>query len=90
MEEKKVVHSFTVSQYEDGSVDVKDAGVEGTEALTNDQIFNKIEDYAKLIGLRRQSDVAFSAAYNAMAKFYQDLATQQKAAAEAAAQEPKQ
>lgn len=81
-EEKKVVHSFVVSQYEDGTVDVKDAGVEGTETLSNDQIFTKIEDYAKLISLRRASDVAFAAAYNAVAKFYQDAAAAQRKAAE--------
>lgn len=79
---KKVVFAYTVSRNEDGSVDVKDAGLEGTTPVENAKIYEDIEAVAKLIELKRQSDASFVAAYNGIAKFYQDVnAAQAKAAA---------
>jgi hypothetical protein len=86
MEDKKVVFAYTVMRNEDGSVDVKDAGLEGIEPIGTADIYADIEAVAKLIELKRSSDAAFTAAYNGIAKFYQDLAAQQRAQAEAAAQ----
>jgi hypothetical protein len=83
--EKKVLFAYTVVRNEDGSVDVQDAGLEGVEAISNDKIYEDIEAVSRLITLKRASDVAFTGAYNGIAKFYQDLAAQQKAAAEAEA-----
>lgn len=85
MEEKKVIFAYTVSRNDDGSVDVRDAGLEGVEPISNEAIYKDIEDVAKLIELKRTSDTAYTAAYNAIAKFYQNLAAQQRAAAEAQA-----
>jgi hypothetical protein len=78
---KKVAYAYIVMRNEDGSVDVKDAGLEGVEAVENAKIYEDIENVAKLIDLKRQSDAAFVAAYNGIARFYQDLSNQQKAAA---------
>lgn len=88
MEEKKVIFAYTVSRNEDGSVDVKNAGLEGVEDISNEAIYKDIEDVARLIEMKRASDTAFTAAYNGAAKFYQDLAAQQKAAAQAAVVNP--
>jgi hypothetical protein len=85
MEDKKVVFAYTVMRNEDGSVDVKDAGLEGVEPIATSDIYTDIEAVAKLIELKKSSDAAFAAAYNGIAKFYQDLAAQQKAQAEEAA-----
>jgi hypothetical protein len=82
-ENKKVVYAYMVMRNEDGSVDVKDAGLEGVEPVESAKIYEDIEAVAKLIELKRASDTAFAASYNAIAKFYQDLAAQQKAAQEA-------
>jgi len=83
MEDKKILFAYTVIRNEDGSVDVKDAGLEGVEPVSNDKIYEDIEAVSRLISLKRASDVAFTGAYNGIAKFYQDLAAQQKAAADA-------
>jgi hypothetical protein len=82
MEDKKVVFAYTVMRNEDGSVDVKDAGLEGVEAISTPDIYTDIEAVARLIDLKKSSDAAFTAAYNGIAKFYQDLAAQQRAQAE--------
>jgi hypothetical protein len=87
MEDKKILFAYTVIRNEDGSVDVRDAGLEGVEAVSNEKIYEDIEAVSKLIALKRASDVAFTGAYNGIAKFYQDLAAQQKAAAEATEKE---
>jgi hypothetical protein len=87
MEDKKILFAYTVIRNEDGSVDVRDAGLEGVEVVSNDKIYEDIESVSRLITLKRASDVAFTGAYNGIAKFYQDLAAQQKAAAEAATTE---
>jgi hypothetical protein len=77
---KKVAFAYTVVRNEDGSVDVRDAGLEGVEAIENARIYEDIEAVARLIELKRQSDASFVAAYNGIAKFYQDLAAQQQKA----------
>ena len=75
--EKKVVVAYTVFRNEDGSVDVKDAGLEGTTALSNEEIFRDIRDVSRLIKLKEAQDAAFIGSYNALTRFYQDLAEQQ-------------
>ena len=80
MEDKKALFAYTVVRNEDGSVDVKDAGLEGTEAIATDKIYEDIEAVARLIQLKRVSDAAYAAAYNGAVKFYQDLAAQQQQA----------
>jgi len=81
MEDKKVLFSYTVTRNSDGSVDVADnsAAHVGAEAITSDKIYEDIEAVAKLVDLKRTSDAAFAAAYNGVAKFYQDVAAQQAA-----------
>jgi len=82
MDDKKVVFAYIVMRNEDGSVDVKDAGLEGVEPIATSDIYTDIEAVSKLIDLKRSSDAAFTASYNGIAKFYQDLAAQQRATAE--------
>jgi len=81
MEDKQKLFSYTVTRNADGSIDVADnsSNVEGTEAITSDKIYEDIEAVAKLIKMKRYSDAAFAAAYNGVAKFYQDIAAQQQA-----------
>lgn len=74
---KKVAVAYTVLRYEDGSADVKDAEMEGTERISNDEIFKDIEEVARLVQLKRIENAAFVAAYNGTAKFYQDVNQQQ-------------
>jgi hypothetical protein len=69
---KKVVFAYTVIRNEDGSVDVQNAGIEGVEEISNPKIYEDIENVAEMIRLKRYSDAAAVAAYNATAKFYQD------------------
>ena len=82
MDEKKVLFSYTVTRNSDGSVDVADnsAAFEGVEPITSDKIYEDVEAVARLVELKRASDTAFAAAYNGVAKFYQDVAAQQQAA----------
>jgi hypothetical protein len=87
---KKVVFAYTVMRNEDGSVDVKSAGIEGVEEIQNSRIYEDIEDVAEMIKVKRYTDAAAVASYNATAKFYQDMqAAQQSARAQAANTEPK-
>jgi len=88
MVDKKIAFAYIVMRNEDGSVDVKDAGLEGVEPVATEVIYKDIEDVSRLIELKRTSDTAFTAAYNGIAKFYQDLAAQQKAQAEATVVNP--
>jgi hypothetical protein len=82
MADKKVLFSYSVTRYEDGSVDVADLEKEETEKLSADDIYKDIEDVARLVSLKRAADTAFTAAYNGVAKFFQDVNAQQKAAAQ--------
>jgi hypothetical protein len=79
MEDKKVLYSYTVTRNSDGSVDVADNSemFEGVDSITSDKIYEDVEAVAKLVALKRTSDAAFAAAYNGVAKFYQDIAAQQ-------------
>jgi hypothetical protein len=79
MADKKVLFSYSVTRYEDGSVDVSDLEQEGTEKVTADAIYKDIEDVSRLVALKRTADTAFTAAYNGVAKFFQDVNAQQKA-----------
>lgn len=78
---KKVVFAYTVMRNEDGSVDVKNAGLEGVEEISNAKIYEDIEDVAEMIQVKRYADAAAVAAYNATAKFYQDAQAARNAAA---------
>jgi len=78
---KKVVFAYIVMRNEDGSVDVKDAALEGVEAVEAPKIYEDIEDVAEMIRLKRYSDAAAVASYNATAKFYQDMQAAQTARA---------
>lgn len=81
--EKEIKVAYVVYRYADGSADVKDAEMEGTERVSNDEIFKDIEDVARLVQLKRVENAAFVAAYNGTAKFYQDVnAKQQEEAVE--------
>jgi hypothetical protein len=62
-EEKKVVYSYIVTRNEDGSVDVVSA--EGFD-ISNEKIYQDIEDVAKLIQIKRASDASFQGAYAAV------------------------
>jgi hypothetical protein len=78
---KKVVFAYTIMRNEDGSVDVKDAGLAGVEPIDNPKIYEDIEDVAEMIRVKRYSDAAAVASYNATAKFYQDMQAAQTARA---------
>jgi hypothetical protein len=77
---KKVVFAYTVMRNEDGSVDVKSAGIEGVEEISNARIYEDIEDVAEMIKIKRYADAAAAASYSATAKFYQDMQAAQQAA----------
>lgn len=82
-ETKEVLYSYIVTRNTDGSVDVADnsSAHKGAEEINNDKIYEDIENVARLVALKRTSDTAFAAAYNGVAKFYQDVNRQQTAAA---------
>lgn len=69
-EEKKVTVAYTVFRYENGDVDVKHAGVEGTTELTSEGMYKDIEDLARIIQLKRTEN----AAYAGVMRFYRDAA----------------
>ena len=73
MEERKVAVAYTVTRYEDGSIDVTDAGVEGATVLTSEEIYKDVEDVARIIANKRIENAAFVGAYNGTAKFYEDV-----------------
>lgn len=77
MEEKKIVMAYTVKRYEDGSVDVADAELEGVDKCTSEEAYKDIEDVAQMIKFKRYENAAFVGAYNGTAKFYQDVNKQQ-------------
>lgn len=84
-EEKKIAVAYTVKRYEDGSVDVEDAKLEGTQEMTTEQIYKDVEDVAELIKLKRVEN----SAYIGIRRFYADVqAAQEKAEAEQAAPNP--
>lgn len=80
-EEKKVVVAYTVFRNEDGSIDVKDAGVEGTTTLSSEEIYKDIEDVAKVIKNKRTENAAYVGAYNGVSRFFADMQKQQAEAA---------
>lgn len=85
MEEKKVVVAYTVKRFEDGSVAVEDAKLEGTTEVVDEQIYKDIEDVADMVNMRRIENAAYAGAR----RFYADLAASQQKAEEAEAEAPK-
>ena len=80
MEEKKISVKYSIIRYEDGSIDVEDAGVEGTTPLASEQIYKDIEDVAKIIELKRVENAASAGAFNGIARFYAQVQAQQEEA----------
>lgn len=73
MDEKKVLVAYTVRRYEDGSIDVVDAGGEAT--VGTEQIYKDIEDVADIIKMKRIEN----AAYAGISRFYSAVAAQEAA-----------
>lgn len=88
-EEKKVVVAYTVFRNSDGSVDVKDAGVEGTTTLSSEEIYKDVEDVARIIKNKRTENAAYVGAYNGVSRFFADMQKQQAEAAAAPTEEAK-
>lgn len=88
MEEKKLVTAYIVKRFEDGTIAVEDAGMEGTETLTDELMYKDIEEVAKVVANKRVENAAYYGAY----RFYMDLQARQQAemAAQAAAAEEKE
>ena len=70
MDEKKLLVAYTVRRYEDGSIDVVDAGGEAT--VGTEQIYKDIEDVADIIRIE-------NAAYAGISRFYSAVAAQEAA-----------
>jgi hypothetical protein len=85
MADKKVLYAYTVTRNEDGSIDVKSAGLEGVDEISVPNIYKDIKEVAELVRLKEYTDAAMVASYNGVAKFFQDVNAQQRAAAEAPA-----
>jgi hypothetical protein len=83
MADKKVLFAYTVTRNEDGSIDVVSAGLEGVPEISVPNIYKDIKEVAELVRMKELSDASMVAAYNGVAKFFQDVNAQQKAAAEA-------
>lgn len=79
---RKAIIAYTVTRYDDGSVDVADASLEGTTKVTSADIYKDIEDVDSLIVNKRMENAAYVGAYNGVQKFYQDVAAQAKSQAE--------
>jgi hypothetical protein len=77
---KKVVTAYVVKRYENGDIDVEDAGLEGTETLQSEQIYKDIEDVARVIANKRVENAAYVGAY----RFFNDLRAREEAEARAA------
>ena len=75
---KKMTQNYTVSHFDDGTVEVKDSGLKDTETLTVEQIYDDIVNLSKFIERQRGATLAYNAGYQAAAKFFQDLQAQQK------------
>ena len=70
-EEKKVVFSYTVTRFNDQSVDVLDnsESFEGVDEISSQDIYDDIEAVAKLVEHKKNYNMAYSAAH----QYYQDL-----------------
>lgn len=77
MEEKKVVTAYIVKRYDNGDIDVENAGLEGTTELKSEEMYKDIEDVAKVIELKRIENAALAGVY----RFYADLERRAQAAA---------
>jgi len=84
--EKKAVFSYTVTRFDDSSVDVLDnsTALEGVEPITSQEIYDDIENVAELVAQKK----AYNLAYSASHQYYQDLIKAQQAAQAKAAAKP--
>jgi hypothetical protein len=80
-EEKKLTQQYTVMHFSDGTVEVKDALVDGTEEMTVEKIYDDIVSLSTFIERQRSATLAYNAGYQAALKFMQDLQARQQAAA---------
>lgn len=76
--EKKIVHSFTVVEYDDGNFDVEDAGREGTVALEKEEIYQAIILLADLIDKTRTANLVRVNTYRAMQQFFSEMMAAQQ------------
>lgn len=74
-DERKVSVAYTIMRYENGDVDVKHAGVEGTTELSSEGMYKDIEDVARIIQLKRIEN----ASYAGVLRFYQQAQAAQDA-----------
>lgn len=78
-EEKKVVVAYVVKRFEDDSVTVADAGLEGTTPLSDDEMYKDIEAVSRIIANKRIENAAYVGAYKGTAKFFEDVSKKNKA-----------
>lgn len=71
--ERKPVVAYIVKRFEDGGINVTNADIEGTTALSSEALYKDIEEVAETIKLKRIENAAYAGAR----KFYQDLMTAQ-------------
>lgn len=64
--EKKIITSYRIERYSDGSLEVKDNEIEGTTKLTAEQMFQDIEDTAKMISYRRIENSTYTGVLRAL------------------------
>ena len=81
--EKKVVVAYVVKRYNNGDIDVEDAGVEGTDEVSSEQIYKDIEDVSRIIALKRTEN----AAYAGVRRFFAEVEAANRRAAEGAGEE---
>lgn len=72
-EEKKILSAFIIKKNSDGSIDLENAGIEGTIELKTEDMYDDILETAKLIDRRRMQDACYVAGFNGAAKFYESL-----------------
>jgi len=84
--ERKPVLSYTITRFDDGTVDVLDnsTAFEGVEVISNQDIYEDIESVAKLVEQKKQFNLAYSASH----QYYQDLLKAQNEARAKAAPAP--
>lgn len=77
MEKENVVVAYTIKRLADGGIDVENLGLEGTEQLSDEQIYRDIEDVARIIDKKRVENAAYAGyvrAYNDIKKYEAQLA----------------
>lgn len=82
---RAVLYSYSVTRFDDGSVDVKDLEVEGAaKTLTNQEIYADLEDVGEMIRTVRITNAATNGAMQGVRMYFEELSRQQAAAAAAA------